>query len=129
MRAAVDHTDAYADDADSCDNDGALVFAAMTRRCFYWNWLNVTILDYTILYYTILYYTILYYTILYYTVLHYTSLYYTILYYTTLYYTILYMALTYYYPMITFFHQNKYYNQNNKIFHLVSHMALPQAAH
>ena len=91
--------------------------------------LYYTILYYTILYYTILYYIILYYTILYYTVLHYTSLYYTILYYTTLYYTILYMALTYYYPMITFFHQNKYYNQNNKIFHLVSHMALPQAAH
>ena len=99
------------------------------QNLLYYTVLYYTLLYYTILYYTILYYTILYYTILYYTVLHYTSLYYTILYYTTLYYTILYMALTYYYPMITFFHQNKYYNQNNKIFHLVSHMALPQAAH
>ena len=34
-----------------------------------------------------------------------------------------------YYTVTTLFHQHrKYYNQNNTILHLVSHVALPQAA-
>ena len=48
--------------------------------------------------------------------------------YTILYYAILWYRPTYY-TMITLFHQHrKFYNQNNKTFHLISHMALPQAA-
>ena len=56
----------------------------------------------------------------------YTTLHYIIL----LYYTIL-RYLLYkptYSTIITLFHQNRKYNQNNKIFHLISHMALLQAA-
>ena len=56
----------------------------------------------------------------------YTTLYYiTLLYYTILRY-LLYKPT--YSTIITLFHQNRKCNRNNKIFHLISHMALLQAA-
>ena len=69
---------------------------------------------------------LLYYTILHYTTLHYTIIYYTILNYTLLYSTLLYSTILLYkptyYTIITLFHHNRKYNQNNKILHLIWHM-------